>query len=123
MRSIWLVLLLVAGLGIPFSAGADNWTIQGSWVDSTPAGPEYSPIYESQCQVNSSLVWESLSLLTPSFSVTLVFAPTDLLQCRVRNTNSLGPVSGEWSAWITGVVAQMPANVDSVQIITIHQLQ
>ena len=103
---------------------ADDWTIQGAWTDPTPRGPEYVPIYGTQCQVNSVAVFEDLALAGPNFSVALTFDPASVLQWRWGNSNALvtPQIDGNWSAWTQGLVAQAPANPSTSTLILIRHV-
>ena len=124
MKNLSIVLFALLLSGPTWPAQADDWTVQGSWVDVTPTGPEYVPIYATQCQVDSVAVFEDLGLSGPNFSVALTFDPSSVLECRWRNSNALvtPQIDGNWSAWMQGLVAQAPANPGTATLILIRQI-
>lgn len=101
---------------------ADNYTVQGSWTDTTTTGPEYVAQYGAQCQVDGVQVYEDMVLASSDFSTSLVFAPTSVLECRAVNINQVGPVFGDWSPWVTGVVATAPTTPSTIILIQIHSV-
>ena len=120
IKSLFVSLALFTGL-----VHADDYVIQMSWIDATPTGPEYVPLYSAQCQVDAAPVYEDLSLPSPSATTTLTFNPTSSLECRWRNSNIVvagNQIDGNWSAWTAGVLAQQPADGDAGTgvVVTIH---
>ena len=120
MKNLFLVFV---GMLVSAVALADTYTVHGSWTDTTVTGPEYVPQYHAQCQVNAVLAYEDLTLTSPNFSTALTSVPADIRECRVRNVNIVvasTPVLGNWSPWISGSVATMPADPSTVILIQIH---
>jgi hypothetical protein len=105
---------------LPFVALADDWTVTGSWTDTTPTGPEYSPVYHAECRVNAVEVYSNVNLASPLFTTVLTYLPTDVLDCRVKNVNTLGDVHGPWSAWVEGIRAVTPDATSNFILIQVH---
>lgn len=111
-------------LPVAVMAQALTWTVQGAWVDPTPAGPEYVPVYGAQCQVGGVGAWEDLALPAPTFATVVTFDPASLFECRWRESNAIvtPAINGNWSAWTQGIVAQRPADPGGGTLILIRQV-
>lgn len=126
LRTLFGLAICAVSLALPWAvmAQAVSWTVQGSWVDTTPAGPTYVPVYAAQCQVDGVQAWEDLALVEPSFSVGINFAETSLLECRWMQSNTYvdPPITNPsgWMPWVPGAVVQQPDDPSGSTLIIIR---
>ena len=104
-------------------------TVFGSWTDPTLADPSYTPEnytpeYQAECRVDGMDVVNYADLVAPTFTVNLTIPEDSLLECRVRNENTLIPEGraerySNWTAWTApgiGIAPLDPTGVFFLQI-------
>jgi len=100
--------LLFLALLLPVLAFADTYEGKVLWDDNTPQSTHYSPTYNVEWRINNGTPTTLNNLVASSYIWTFTTAPGDLVEVRVQNKNTQGPLLSAWSPWVQALAPIPP---------------